>query len=59
MSLESQIKAELECPQVPIITESHKNKKKVDTDAHVLIRDVVGLREINHKDMVFIYLIAF
>ena len=58
VSLENQIKAELECPQTSIITSANTGfirKKYADKEKHdtqVLLRDVVGLREINHKDLV-------
>ena len=58
VSLENQIKAELECPQTSIATSANsgyirrKNVENEKHDTHVLLRDVVGLREKNHKDLV-------
>ena len=60
MSLESQIRAELECPQnIHTVnnTTSNTRKKIVNNDNHdapVFYRDVVGLKEKNHKDLVTI-----
>ena len=55
MLLESRIKAELECPQIPVIIEAHSYKKKYSVDAPpVLLRDVIGLREKNPKDLVIL-----
>jgi hypothetical protein len=62
VSLENQIKAELECPQTSIVTSANsayirkKNVENEKQDTHVLLRDVVGLREKNHKDLVILLL---
>lgn len=64
MSLESQIRAELENPQTntSAVTNTTTRKKAVDNanrEAPVFYRDVVGLKEKNHKDLVFTIILIF